>query len=195
MIVDCPNCEWSDTVDDELAGREAECPDCGSEFTVTAKPVKKKLSVARKNVGANNQQAAPAAPNPYSAPKAYSPRRAPKSTSKTYGGIGRAQYFGFSFLNVIVGGILNVVIFPVGSLIIIPVGLYIIVNRLKNVGYSGWLCLLIFVPLVNLWFWFICIVAPEGYADHKKLDTAGKIIVCVFLGIFALAVLVGVLAK
>lgn len=49
--------------------------------------------------------------------------------------------------------------------------------RLKNIGMDPWWCLLLLVPLVNLFVGVRCLVAPEWYEDSKELDRAGKVLV------------------
>jgi len=61
-------------------------------------------------------------------------------------------------------------------------------QRLKNIGWNGWLALLDFIPLVNLAVSIPSAIYPEGYADTKKLDKTGKILVGVFVGCIVLLV-------
>ena len=79
--------------------------------------------------------------------------------------------------------------------------LWITAQRITNTGYSRWWCVVISViplsiivmQLSNLFIPFAililplhvilflrCIACPEGYADHRKLDTAGKIAIGLF---------------
>ena len=53
--------------------------------------------------------------------------------------------------------------------------IFITVQRLKNIGNSGWWSVLLFVPLANIFLGLRCLVCPAGYADNKRLDRAGKI--------------------
>ena len=46
-----------------------------------------------------------------------------------------------------------------------------------------------FVPLLNIIVAVRCVAAPEGYADHKTLDTTGKIIVGIVIALIALLIL------
>lgn len=70
--------------------------------------------------------------------------------------------------------------------LIIPLFIYVtitIVNdvrRMQNTGSSGWLVLLYFVPLANLWVWWRLVCCPEGYNDHKTLDLWGKFLTFIF---------------
>lgn len=74
------------------------------------------------------------------------------------------------------------------ALATLGVMIYLIVQRLKNLGYGGLWVLGIFVPILNLIVLVRCLAGPEGYADHKTLDTAGKVIVGLILGLFVLVI-------
>jgi uncharacterized membrane protein YhaH (DUF805 family) len=116
--------------------------------------------------------------------------------SRDYGGIGRMQYFGFSFAIGLVNNIIQMLLINAGVeaaviiMVIIgfAVGMYLAVLRLKNLGYSGWWALGMIVPLLNIVVALRCLAAPEGYADHKTLDTPGKVIIGIFLAIFVLVI-------
>jgi hypothetical protein len=62
------------------------------------------------------------------------------------------------------------------------------VQRLINVGLSKWWVPGLIVPLLNIWVAIQCIAAPEGYAQHKTLDTAGKVIIGLFPGAIVLVI-------
>lgn len=49
-------------------------------------------------------------------------------------------------------------------------------SRLKNIGMTPWLCLLMFVPIANILILIRCLAFQEGYQTTKKLDTAGKVV-------------------
>ena len=113
---------------------------------------------------------------------------------KEYGGIGRTGYFLGMFAIAFVGAISDaaaqrepgMVSFGPGPIIAIAFAFFIVINRLKNIGRSGWWSLLILVPIANLFVGIPCAIFPEGYQDTKKLDTAGKIIACIFIGLVVL---------
>lgn len=121
---------------------------------------------------------------------------------KIYGGVGRVVYF-FGQVGLL---IISVILYPIAtakslsplvftmfatiSFIVFILSFALIVNRLNNIGKSGLWSLLAFVPVANLYIGLICIMCPEGYQDTKKLDTAGKIIACIFFG-FVLLLVVG----
>lgn len=66
--------------------------------------------------------------------------------------------------------------------------LYIGVQRVRNLGMSGWAILWTFVPIMNLWIGWRMMACPEGYEDHRTLDTAAKVITGVWIGFLVLAV-------
>jgi len=116
--------------------------------------------------------------------------------SRDYGGIRRLQYFGFSFAFGIANNIVQMLLMNAGvqaaviasGVVGFAVGMYLAVLRLKNLGYSGWWALGMLVPFLNILVALRCIACPEGYADHKTLDTAAKVILGIFLGLFVLAI-------
>ncbi len=133
--------------------------------------------------------------NPFEAPMETGSMRDDFPTGE-YGGIGRAAYFGGSFLVGFIANIIQLVSVQAGSpeigvgvaLLALPVHIYIAYQRLKNLGYSGWWLLVFIVPILNLLVALRCLAAPEGYADHKTLDSTGKIIMWIFIGFIALIV-------
>ena len=147
--------------------------------------------------------------NPFSVPSTFGETAVEPITQMAYGGIGRLAYFGYSILNSIVSNLLvlalGAVLPPeaVAVALIVPVlsfvaGIVIAVLRLKNMGYSGWWVLGLIVPILNLIVAVKLIAAPEGYAVNKTLDTPGKVIVGLMLGLIVLVfavVLVAALAS
>lgn len=139
--------------------------------------------------------------NPFEAPeeRGYSSAVA---LDREYGGIGRLAYFGLSFLVGIVNNLLQFALMmaeqPAMVLVVILVAIvvscYIVYLRLQNLGYSGWWVLGFIVPILNILVGLRCLAAPEGYADHKTLDTPGKVIIGLFLGLIAFAVLMLIVA-
>ena len=121
---------------------------------------------------------------------------------RTYGGIRRLPYFGYSLLINIVSTALQFAMAAsdMGALILVVslagavFGIWIVVQRLINVGLSGWWVLGLLVPILNIWIALQCIAAPEGYAQHKTLDTPGKVIIGLFLGLIVLVILMAFVA-
>ena len=150
--------------------------------------------------------AAPAASeNPYKTPSAQ-PNRAVDTSYDydEYGGIRRLNYFLRVLLLAIVtvAIALLVFIFFIGenlekilSPIVILGGLgllavyfifflYFASQRIRNIGYSSWFLLFIFVPFINSILSIILISLPEGYAHHKKLDIPAIILIGLNITLF-----------
>ena len=139
-----------------------------------------------------------------------SPYATPESTQslgeveaqRIYGGIKRLPYFGFSVLSAVVFQLIalalgfsegaepsstdNAGIFLIVFGIFIAITLWLVASRSINSGYSPWWCLGIFIPILNLIVGIRCLACPEGYAQHKTLDTAGKVIGIIFLAMIVL---------
>jgi len=113
---------------------------------------------------------------------------------KNYGGIRRLGYF----LGMIGVAVINAVftsaaqgesgIAFLGMIITVTASFILVVNRLHNIGKSGWLSLLIIIPIANLFVGIPCLVLPEGYQDTKKLDITGKVIVGILIGLGVLTI-------
>lgn len=149
--------------------------------------------------------------NPYAATSTLetSASPGPGEAVGSYGGIGRMAYFGYTFL---AGVLFNVVTMGVGAagqrnaeiasalmlvgLVAYFVVLFVIVaKRMTNLGYNPWWCLGMIVPFLNILVGFRCIALPEGYADHRTLDTVAKIWCGLFLAMLLLIVLAVVFAN
>lgn len=137
--------------------------------------------------------------NPFQAPPGFEETPAAEFVpNNDYPGIGRLAYFGLSVLFGIVFQLLGYLIDQAGlinspeSAITIGGGLLllnficsvtIIVLRLQNMGMNGFWVLGLIVPILNLVIAVRLIAAPAGYADHKQLDTPGKILVGLMIGL------------
>jgi hypothetical protein len=144
--------------------------------------------------------------NPYQSPLNDAIALPVDEPLREYGGIGRLAYVGYSFLAGVATNVLGMVAGAIGAgnellgpavfaiALIAAVGLtiFITVQRLKNMGYSGWWSLLLFVPLVNILVGLRCLICPVGYADTKRLDRTGTILTVIVVGLFLLFVLVTV---
>jgi len=137
--------------------------------------------------------------NPYQAPTTV-PQMSDQwqgKQSKGYGGIGRLTYFLSSVGVVVVDTIVEITaeqngwgeIVLAAAIIGLIANFALATSRLKNLGYRGLWVLGMFVPLLNIIVAVRCVAAPEGYADHKTLDTAGKIIVGIVIALIALLIL------
>ena len=112
-----------------------------------------------------------------------------------YGGLGRLGYWigsvlclGGSILFSAAGGGGALI----GSVLVLVVLTVIMFQRLKNIGWNGWLALLGLIPVVNLAVSIPSAICPEGFAATRKLDRAGKIlagmlVVSIVLLVFAIA--------
>lgn len=130
------------------------------------------------------------------------------ATARIYGGLRRSPYFAYLFFGYILtllvsfglGAALAAGATPtpgmVGVMALLPaivyqvLSIWVTAKRLQNLGYSGWWVLGMLVPVLNIAVGVKCFAAPEGYADHKTLDTAGKLIVGSFLAMIVLTVVV-----
>jgi len=147
--------------------------------------------------------------NPYAAPNVVVDNPKSEGYRKSYGGIGRLAYFGYTSLAAVVYQVLvmGLVSFAGGAgdnvlLLVLPILLaylgvlmFVVAKRMINCGYSPWWCVGIIVPLVNILVGFRALCCPEGYADHKKLDTASKTTIGIIIGAFLLLVLFAVIAS
>ncbi|MFN7878346.1 MAG: hypothetical protein ACK5PB_23720 [Pirellula sp.] len=141
--------------------------------------------------------------NPYSSPVAFDQTLEPSAGNRHYGGIGRLAYLGIAIglgiaQNVVLGllardealqslSLGGIIVFLILSLI--PV-----YYRLMNIGMNPWWCLLMMVPIANLFIGIRCLVCQEGYEDTKKLDTAGKIVTFIVVGLFLLVIAIAILS-
>jgi uncharacterized membrane protein YhaH (DUF805 family)/Tfp pilus assembly major pilin PilA len=108
--------------------------------------------------------------NPYGTPKAQLGEAAgatePVKVFSVSGRIGRARYvaygIGFYFLITLIGGILAAALGKTGVaalilmwMALVVIGFMLTIQRCHDFNASGWLSLLMLIPLVNLVFWFI----------------------------------------
>ena len=120
-------------------------------------------------------------------------------SQKEYPGLRRLPYFLYSVgLNIAFSAIIATVAFVAESAVgmtnlvligpLIAVSVYLIVQRLRNLGASGWWAIGMFVPLLNIWVGIKTTAFPEGYDDHKTLDTAAKVIIGLLVGAMVLGI-------
>ena len=110
----------------------------------------------------------------------------------TSGRIGRVRYIaygmGIYFLFGIAGFLLSLVLGQAGMVIawlaIMVVGFMLTIQRCHDFNTTGWLSLLVLVPLVNLVFWFIPGTdGPNDYGAETPPNGAGVIIVALIVPI------------
>lgn len=109
-----------------------------------------------------------------------------------HAGIGRFACFSLCAGSMILGHLLkgalpsessttSLITLILAILWIIPITL-----RLQNIGRSGWWFLLLFIPFVNIYVAALCLFAPAGYAQSKKLDTSARVILLLIIGVIIL---------
>ena len=134
--------------------------------------------------------------NPYAAPGA---NLSEALTSREYGGLRRAPFFGWSIglMAVYMVGLLAVEGSP-GGIFALLLGLcaasiWIHVLRFRNQGSSGLWALGVFVPIFGIYASLRALAFPEGYEDHRSLDTPAKLLIGLWLGAFLLGMLSAIL--
>lgn len=141
--------------------------------------------------------------NPYSSPVAFDQKLESSAGSRHYGGIRRLAYLGIAIglgvaQNVVLELFANDEALQSLSLGVILVFLILsfisVYYRLMNIGMNPWWCLLMIVPIANLFIVIRCLVCQEGYEDTKKLDTAGKIVTFIVVGLFLLVIAIAILS-
>lgn len=128
----------------------------------------------------------------------------PWAGKKEYEGIGRCAYFFLIVVSILILGWLSKELYGSGAISVprevlflwwpVSVTIFFVILaalRLNNIGKSGWWALLVFIPLISLVVVVPCLMAPEGYADTKKLDLPGKIIGGLLLAQIGLLILAG----
>ena len=131
--------------------------------------------------------------NPYSAPTA--PISEP-GVSRSYNGLRRLPFFGWTVLLTLVysfGVVLSAEAPAIGLAcmgLMLAGSLYLYVLRFRNQGSSGLWALGMFVPLLNLYTGLRALAFPEGYADHRTLDTPARVLI----GVWLLSLVLGVAA-
>jgi uncharacterized membrane protein YhaH (DUF805 family) len=140
--------------------------------------------------------------NPFTAPESFGDISGQATLTREYGGIRRLPYFGYGFLlNVgvqVIQSIAAAADAPVVVLLTLPVSIIgamaLAYQRCLNIGMNPWWCLGLIVPLLNIFVGLRCIAYPEGYEDHKTLDTPAKVIIGLFIAMFVLIILLVVFA-
>jgi len=74
----------------------------------------------------------------------------------------------------------------IGTALVISAAIFLIIStikRLKNIGYSPWLTLLLFLHAFAGIIIFICLVFRENYSIIKKHDLPAKIVLIILVGV------------
>lgn len=129
--------------------------------------------------------------NPFAAPTSFGDISSPNTQERVYGGLKRLPYFGYGFLMILVQSLAEAAEVPIIVLLMLPVSIVgamaLAYQRCRNIGMNPWWCLDLIVPILNIFVWIRCLAYPEGYKDHKTLDTPAKVVI---LGILIMPVLI-----
>jgi uncharacterized membrane protein YhaH (DUF805 family) len=149
--------------------------------------------------------ATPAAPNPYAKPNAAVAEAGEQYQEvrvfATSGRIGRVRYIaygmGMYILFAILGVLLSLVIGQAGMVIawiaITIVGFMLTIQRCHDFNTTGWLSVLVLIPLVNLIFWFIPGTDGENNYGAQTPPNSGGVIFVVVAVLLVIPVM-GILA-
>jgi len=146
----------------------------------------------------------PSSVNPYAAPRAAVAEPAeeyhPVKLFSVAGRIGRARYItyglGMYILIGILGGALSAVAGTVGQLLsfiaILAVVFMLTIQRCHDFNTTGWLSLLVLIPIVNLLFWFI--PGSDGANRYGAPTPPNSVLTLVLVWFFPVVAVVGILA-
>jgi uncharacterized membrane protein YhaH (DUF805 family) len=118
----------------------------------------------------------------------------------TSGRIGRVRYIaygmGIYFLFAILGALLSLAIGGAGMIVawiaIVVVGFMLTIQRCHDFNTTGWLSLLVLVPLVNLVFWFI--PGTDGANDYGAKTPPNGVGVIIAALIVPIVAVLGIVA-
>ena len=99
--------------------------------------------------------------------------------TKEHTGLGRGAYFLLSILAPLIFLFFESSAFMArlaGLIVMTAVQLTLAASRLKNIGMSQWLALLMLVPIANLVVGYMLLVCQPGYVEINKLDAVGKLV-------------------
>ena len=101
--------------------------------------------------------------------------------TRRYGGIGRPSYVIIIVCLLANPPFLTEILANAGYTgrtggLLLLLALFASALRLKNIGSSQWWCLLVLVPFANLGLIAGCLALQEGYAETKRMDKPGKIL-------------------
>ncbi|MEM7405853.1 MAG: hypothetical protein AAF458_11210 [Pseudomonadota bacterium] len=121
------------------------------------------------------------------------------SPARDYEGVTRLPYFGavvgVAMLNAVAAAIVGSqeqVGFVVSALLF-GLGLWAASLRLRNIGTSPWWALGLVVPALNIAIAVVCLALPPGFRDHRKLDTAAKVVIALLVALLLLGIAAAVL--
>jgi len=83
----------------------------------------------------------------------------------------RTEYWMFTLVNFVIGAILTIIgiklLSSLYSLAVLIPSIAVAVRRLHDIGKSGWMYLLMLVPLIG-WIWLIILFCQEGKAEANQ---------------------------
>ncbi|MGB1129666.1 MAG: GYF domain-containing protein [Haloferula sp.] len=148
--------------------------------------------------------------NPYSSPETTISYDQGYEAALEYPGIGRLAYFLLQLvLSVVAYALLFMFILGtagssdfaslyaifIGVMLVAGAGgLWIGIKRVQNLGMSGWAVLWSLVPIMSIWIGWRMFACPSGYHDHKQLDTAGKVLTGIMIGLIVLSIVLNIAA-
>ena len=173
-----------------ISSETMSCPKCGHEQTKAAECsacgiIIEKYLARQATLPATSAPTAPEAASPYSTPKSEVGEAMPEygelKVFTVNGRIGRVRYLGWSMAMILIGivayGIAAglMAVSPVlGGILMIPVAIAAVtvsvmvgVQRLHDIGWSGWLWLLNFVPVVGSVFALLMLVVPGSQGANR----------------------------
>lgn len=142
--------------------------------------------------------------NPYAKPNAAVAEAAEQyqevKVFSTSGRIGRVRYIAYGMGIYFLFGVLGVLLgFAIGNagmiiawLAIVVVGFMLTIQRCHDFNTTGWLSLLLLVPLVNLMFWFI--PGTDGENDYGARTPPNGVGVIIGACIIPIITVVGIVA-
>lgn len=120
----------------------------------------------------------------------------------TAGRIGRVRYLGYSMgmglLIMLLAGVLSALTSPVGLVFgyvaMIYVNFMLAIKRSHDFNVTGWLSLLVFVPLVNLLFLFVPGTdAPNRFGNKTAPNgKTGVLVIALFVGVVVIGILAAI---
>lgn len=123
--------------------------------------------------------------NPYAVSDSATDQSVIPAEQTKYGGIGRLMFAIGLPLVLFSSTVLRAVLRHHGyrgiSALIMPASVLLYpllaVQRVRNTGFRGRWLLALFLPFLTPFILVGLFAAPEGYADHGKFDTAGKVLI------------------
>ncbi|QNH07357.1 DUF805 domain-containing protein [Pseudomonas sp. B11D7D] len=206
---------------EQAAAQDMTCPKCGHEQAKAAEC--SACGVIIEKYLARQAQLAEAAPvptatapaaSPYAPPQASVAEQLPQySELKVFsvnGRIGRVRYLGWTMAMLLcmlplmllfagasaMSSVLGTLIMGVGVIAMIVIGVFIGVQRLHDMGWSGWLWLLNFVPVIGTVFALLMLIIPgtQGVNRYGPPPPPNSTGVKVLAWLFLLVPVTGIVA-